>query len=130
MTSFSPIALLAGLMLSGAAMASDDCHSPMANWKSKEAVTAHVTQLGITTERLRIDDGCYEVRGRDRDGNRVELKIDPTSLGLLELEVRFQKGSNPARYLPGAQRQARSAAQPGSVKPQTAPATATRAEIQ
>ena len=31
MTSFSPIALLAGLMLSGAAMASDDCHSPMAN---------------------------------------------------------------------------------------------------
>lgn len=115
MTSFSPIALLAGLMLSGAAMASDDCHSPMANWKSKEAVTAHVTQLGITTERLRIDDGCYEVRGRDGDGNQVELKIDPASLAVLELEVRFRPGADTARYLPPARGQAGKAGKPLNV---------------
>jgi hypothetical protein len=87
------------LTVSGAALAADDCRRPMAEWQSREAVTAHVIERGITTDRLRIDDGCYEVRGRDGDGNRVELKIDPASLAILELEVRFRPGADVSRYL-------------------------------
>ncbi len=107
-----PLALVIALASSGAAWASNDCHRPMAEWQSREAVTAHVTDRGITTERLRIDDGCYEVRGRDGDGNQVELKIDPASLAILELEVRFRPGADPARYLPAGRGQAGKATKP------------------
>jgi hypothetical protein len=102
MKSFIPFVLVIGMTASAAALASDDCRTPMADWKPREAVTAHMTEVGITPERIGMDDGCYKVRGRDADGNRVELKIEPATLGLLELEVRFQPGANPSRYLAGA----------------------------
>jgi hypothetical protein len=100
-----PIALLIALTGSGVARASDDCRRPMAEWQSREAVTTRATELGLTTERLRIDDGCYEVRGRDADGNRVELKFEPATLAILELEVRFRPGADASRYLPGTRNQ-------------------------
>lgn len=106
MKSLFPIACVIALTTSGAALARDDCRHPMAEWQSREAVTAQVTGRGITTERLRIDDGCYEVRGRDGDGNQVELTIDPVSLSILELDVDFRPGADPARYLPAVRTQA------------------------
>ncbi len=107
MKSFLPIAVVFALTTSGAALADDDCRRPMAEWQPRAAVTDRVATLGIATERLRIDDGCYEVRGRDGDGNRVELKIDPASLAILELEVRFRPGADPSRYLPAARKATR-----------------------
>ena len=86
----------------GAAFADDDCSSPMAQWQSREAVVQHVAELNIDLDRLRIDDGCYEIRGRDSDGNRIEAKLDPATLGLVEFEIEFRRGADPARYLPGA----------------------------
>ncbi|MBT9493404.1 MAG: PepSY domain-containing protein [Paucibacter sp.] len=107
-----PIALVIALTGSGAAQAGDDCRRPMAEWQSREAVTARATELGLTTERLRIDDGCYEIRGRDADGNRVELKFEPATLAILELEVRFRPGADASRYLPGARGQSGKANKP------------------
>lgn len=103
MKSLGPIVGIVAITLSGAAFADDDCRSPMAEWQPRDTVTAHVGTLGVTTERLRIDDGCYEVRGRDADGNRIELKIDPATLEVMELEVRFEAGSDRSRYLKGGQ---------------------------
>ena len=121
MKALFPIALVIAMTSSGAALASDDCHRPMAEWQSRENVTAHVTERGITTERLRIDDGCYEVRGRDGDGNQVELKIDPASLAILELEVRFRPGADASRYLPGARAQSGKAIKPSTGKSPSTP---------
>lgn len=101
MKSFVPIATTIALTVSGSALASTDCHSPVADWKPRDTVAAFAKALGITSERMRIDDGCYEVRGRDADGNRVELKIEPATLAILELEVRFRQGADASRYLPG-----------------------------
>lgn len=81
------------------AYASDDCRRAMTDWQSREAVTAYVSKLGLESERLRIDDGCYEIRARDAEGNQVRLKIDPSTLSILKLEVRFLAGNNPSRYL-------------------------------
>lgn len=102
MKHFPAITLAAALFASGAAWADSDCHQPMAQWQPREAVSAHVLERGITTDRLRIDDGCYEVRGRDGDGNSVELKLDPASLEIMEFEVHFRPGANTLRYLPAA----------------------------
>lgn len=87
----------------GAALADDDdCSSPMAEWQSRDAAVQYVAGLGIQVSRMKIDDGCYEIRGNDDDGNRVEMKLDPATLALVELEVKFHPGSDPARYMPGA----------------------------
>jgi hypothetical protein len=86
----------------GAAFADDDCFSPMAQWQSRDAAMAHAVELGIEVQRLKVDDGCYEIRGRDADDNRVELKLEPSTLGLVEFEVKFRRGADPSRYLPGA----------------------------
>lgn len=106
MTYAFPLAIVIALATSGMALADDDCRSPMADWQTREAATAYVAGLGISPDRLRIDDGCYEVRGRDGDGNRVELKLDPATLALMELEIEFRPGADPSRYLPGARGQA------------------------
>ena len=123
-----PFATILAFSVSSAALASDDCHSPMADWKPRDTVTTFVKDLGITSDRMRIDDGCYEVRGRDADGNRVELKIEPATLDVMELEVRFRPGADTSRYFSGAKS--------GAVRPSAAsgpeavePATSTRAEI-
>lgn len=86
----------------GAALADDDCSSPMAQWQSRDAVVQYAADLKIDLDRLRIDDGCYDLRGRDSDGNRIEAKLDPATLGLVELEIKFRPGADPSRYLPGA----------------------------
>ncbi|WP_083961215.1 PepSY domain-containing protein [Thermomonas fusca] len=125
MKSFLPIAVIIALTASGAALADDDCRRPMAEWQSREAVTAHVTALGVTAERLRIDDGCYEVHGRDSDGNRVGLKIDPTSLAILKLEVRFRSGADAVRYLPAVRGQAAKTSKPADDRLQRAPVPVT-----
>lgn len=127
MKSLIPVAIVIALTSSGAALASDDCRRPMAEWQSRDSVAAHVTELGVTTERLRIDDGCYEVRGRDGDGNRVDLKIDPATLVLLKLEVRFRPGADSSRYVPGARGQPGKSTRPPAAKSPSTPSTAAQA---
>jgi len=124
MRSLFPITIVIALIASGAALASDDCRRPMAEWQSRDTVAAHVTEMGIVTERLHIDDGCYEIRGRDSEGNRVKLKIDPSTLALLKLEVRFRAGAKLSRYLPDARNQTD---KPQSIPPIT-PQTDTKEE--
>lgn len=96
-------ATVLALTVSGLAYADDDCTSPMSEWQPREAVTAYVTDLGISPERLRVDDGCYEVRGLDADGNRVELEIEPATLVVQKLKVRLQPDADLSRYLPAGQ---------------------------
>lgn len=116
--------LAAGLSISGAAWADDDeCRSPMSQWQPREAVMVHVAELGIEVSRLRIDDGCYKVRGQDAQGNQIELKLDPATLGLAELEVSFRPGADPSRYLPGARAVAAPVPQAPQGNPLIAPGT-------
>jgi hypothetical protein len=102
MQSLLRFVMLIALTSSGAALASDDCRRAMSEWQSREAVITYVLGLGLESERLRIDDGCYEVRARDSQGNQVRLQIDPTTLAILKLEVRFRSGNNASRYLQGS----------------------------
>lgn len=101
MKALSALAIVIVLGASGAALADDDCRIPMSEWQSRDAATARATGMGLNVTRLRIDDGCYEIRGRDADGNQVELKLDPATLEPKEMEVRFRPGADYARYLSG-----------------------------
>jgi hypothetical protein len=67
-------------------LADEDCAVPMTDWQPREAVVKLAAEKGWDLRRIRIDDGCYEVTGRDADGRRIEVKLDPASLAVVEFE--------------------------------------------
>lgn len=68
------------------AWADDDCDAPVGRWQSREAVRQMATDQGWQIQRLKIDDGCYEIRGTDAQGHRFKAKIDPETLKVLKLK--------------------------------------------
>lgn len=79
------LALVLGLT-SVSSWADDDCDAPVAHWKSREAVQQMATRQGWQVQRLKIDDGCYELRGTDAQGRAFKAKIDPETLKVLKIK--------------------------------------------
>jgi hypothetical protein len=83
----TPIVLsLALLLLSGSALADDDCDDPVASWQPRENLREKLEAEGWTVRRIKVDDGCYEVKGRDSNGVKVEASFAPASLKMMEWE--------------------------------------------
>ncbi|AOY87753.1 hypothetical protein BKP64_05965 [Marinobacter salinus] len=74
------------LLLSGVTLADDDCDDPVSGWQPRENLRQQLEAEGWTVYRIKVDDGCYEVKGRDSEGNRVEASFAPSSLELKEME--------------------------------------------
>ena len=68
------------------AWADDDCDAPMDRWQSREAVRQMAARQGWQIQRLKIDDGCYEIRGTDAQGRAFKAKIDPETLKVLTMK--------------------------------------------
>ena len=79
----------------GMALADDDCFVPMADWQPREAVAQLAKDNGWTLRRIKIDDGCYEIDGRDAQGRRIEVTIHPATLEVIEIE--FEDDDDDAR---------------------------------
>ena len=83
---------IAGLLLVAVCLAApvraeeDDCAVPMADWQPREAVSRMAHEHGWVVRRIKIDDGCYEIIGRDAEGRAIEVYIHPGTLEILELE--------------------------------------------
>lgn len=71
--------------------ADDDCDAPVERWQSREAVRQMAAQQGWQIQRLKIDDGCYEIRGTDAQGRSFKAKIDPETLKVLKLKQQDRK---------------------------------------
>ena len=72
--------------------ADDDCDAPVERWQSREAVRQMAARQGWQIQRLKIDDGCYELRGIDAQGRSFKAKIDPETLKVLKMKQRDRKG--------------------------------------
>ena len=80
------LALIA-LLPAGAALADDDdCNAPRDQWQPREAAMQMAEQNGWTVRDFEIDDGCYEIEGRDQDGRETEVKLDPATLQIVEMD--------------------------------------------
>lgn len=79
---------MAGLLVSGAALADTECSAPVADWQPREVLRKQLEQQGLQVHRIKVDDGCYEVRGIDADGNRFKAKYAPESLRELKMEIK------------------------------------------
>ncbi|UCU97385.1 PepSY domain-containing protein [Acidovorax radicis] len=66
--------------------ASDDCDAPLNRWQTRDAVRQMAAAQGWQIQRLKIDDGCYEIRGTDAQGRTFKAKIDPETLKVLKMK--------------------------------------------
>lgn len=98
------VGILISVLIGGAALAEDNCVDPVANWQSREVLRQQIEQRGWTIKRIKVDDGCYEVRGVDSKGNKFKATYAPVSLQIQALEIRFGKNADTSDYLlPGKQ---------------------------
>lgn len=81
----------------GSALADDDCFVPMADWQPKEAVARMAEQNGWTVRRIKIDDGCYEIDGRDATGRAIEVTVHPATLEVIDMEYEQEPGDDKDR---------------------------------
>jgi hypothetical protein len=70
------IATVAGI---GSAAAEDICSVPQAEWQPKEALQKKLESEGWTIKAIKIDEGCFEVYGKDAAGKKMETYFDPKS---------------------------------------------------
>lgn len=66
--------------------ADDECYAPPEKWQPRSAVRALAESNGWRIDKLKIDDGCYEVRGRNANDRRFKATLDPTTLKVLRIK--------------------------------------------
>ncbi|MBN2905495.1 MAG: PepSY domain-containing protein [Rhodobacteraceae bacterium] len=80
------LACFTGLSAGAALADQDDCFVPMADWQPRETVAQLAAQNGWSVRRIKIDDGCYEIDGRDAQGRRIEVTVHPQTLQVIAVE--------------------------------------------
>lgn len=113
--------------------ADDDCNAPMDRWQSREAVRQMAAQQGWQVQRLKIDDGCYEIRGTDSQGRSFKAKIDPETLKVVKLKQRGSQGDHRRDRDRDRDRARATPLQPGAAAapaPLFTPGTAPRGQVE
>jgi hypothetical protein len=87
------------VLAAGPVLAGERCTVPAADWQPQAAVLALAEANGWTLHEIEIDDGCYEVEGRDRSGREFEATLDPATLRVIEMELDDDR-SRPAARTP------------------------------
>lgn len=92
--------LISSFFISGAALADDDdCTDPVSEWQPREQLRQIMEDQGWKVNRIKVDDGCYEVKGVDRKGNRIKATFSPASLKIRELKIKFDMSGDASDYL-------------------------------
>ena len=73
--------LFSGLLLAGPLHAEETMcpRSANAQLMTKDQLAAKAKEAGYDVRGIQPRDGCWELKGFDKKGNRVELHIDPVT---------------------------------------------------
>lgn len=113
--------------------ASDDCEAPVKNWQTREALRQMAAAQGWQIQRLKIDDGCYEIRGTDAQGRNFKAKVDPETLKVLKMKPDNHQRARERdrdRLDDGVARQTRPPPPDGTAVPAPASGTPPRGQIE
>ena len=83
------VAVLAGAVMTATPVLADDnicVEHPRADWISEEKLAEMATTLGYDVRKVEEEDGCWEVKGFDEQGNRVEVYFDPVSAEVIKIK--------------------------------------------
>ena len=117
------VAILLLVVAGPPAWAGRDCDAPPATWQPRSAVNALAERNGWRVERLKVDDGCYEIKGRDAEGRHLKVKIDPATLKVISIH-REGAGQERDRSQDRDRDRDRTGERPRAAPPPTAPARA------
>ncbi len=95
-TVLASVAFVVCILVSGNALADMECVDPVADWQSRDVLRERLEQRGWKVQRIKVDDGCYEVKGIDRRGNKFKAKYAPASLRVRKLEIDFNEDDGQA----------------------------------
>lgn len=56
---------------------------PTSNWLSPDAVKSKFEQQGYSVARVKSSGTCYEVYARDKNGDKVELFVNPANASVV-----------------------------------------------
>jgi hypothetical protein len=102
MSNTSVTTLLMTSVLASYAVASPQCHEPIETWQPREHLQRQLEEKGWQVNRIKVDDGCYEVKGVDKLGHKFEATYTPASLQIRQLEIEFMTPNGDAEtYLDG-----------------------------
>lgn len=133
-----PLALCL-VLITAPALADDDCEVPVSHWQSRDAVMRRAAQQGWQVHSLKIDDGCYEVRGRDAQGRAFKAKLAPQTLRVVKMKLREHDHDpdterhhdrGPGRDAAPAQEAASATVKPPAHHPVLTPGTTPRGQIE
>ena len=79
---FKPVTFVSlALLASTTAFAADKCQAgPASDRQPKETLEKALVAEGWKIQKIKVDDGCYEVYGTDAKGNKVETWFHPKTL--------------------------------------------------
>lgn len=84
---FIRFAALAALVFAAASTrADDDCERPTHQWQSRGSVEQLAERNGWKIDHVKVDDGCYEIKGQDAEGYRFKAKLDPATLEVVSMK--------------------------------------------
>jgi hypothetical protein len=106
-------------------LADDDCDVPVQLWQSREAVRQMAVAQGWQVQRIKIDDGCYEIRGTDAQGRAFKAKLDPQTLAIVKIK-RKDHGGKRSHGSNAAHPEAWRSDDSGNPPPEPTPATPRR----
>ncbi|MGH6645470.1 PepSY domain-containing protein [Aquabacterium sp.] len=56
------------------------CSEPPAEWKKRDELVSKLEKEGWQIRKIKVDNGCYEVYGFDKQGNKKESYFNPKTL--------------------------------------------------
>ena len=78
--------------LASPALASERCtEQPKSQWLSQDQIAERLKAQGIEVTRTETKRSCYEVKGKDREGRRVELHVDPATARIVKRETKGER---------------------------------------
>ena len=113
------------IFVAAPALADDDCDVPVHYWQSRDAALRHAASLGWQVQRLKIDDGCYEIHGRDAQGRAFKAKLDPQTLRVVKMKLRNDDGNHERERT-----RSRDDPTPATANPVSPPGTTPRGQIE
>jgi hypothetical protein len=54
-------------------------NTPREQWLPETAIKAKVAELGYEVRKIESAKGCYEVKGTDKNGAKIELYVHPAT---------------------------------------------------
>ena len=83
--------ILAVAMLAASTSALADASCPEVareRWLRAEEVQARLEARGVEVKRVKREGSCYEVKGKDRQGRKVELYVSPADASVVKEKVK------------------------------------------